>query len=198
MKKLTLIIVALLVSPPVAVAVNWKVPDGYTVKVGRALAVRSEILGPTLVKGSAGAIWGPEIFGTGKALELGFRPIRRETYDFVYYTADPTETDTGTEFVRGWTNLTPKYTVGQLKTLFNDRLKSTAKPWLKIAREWIDYYTEFDSGSANLALWQVYITDLKAAYQTIRVEVHPTITDYDELVTYIKSGWQGHIPPRPE
>ncbi len=195
MKKIV-VIISILAIPLFAFAA-WKVPDGYTVRVGRVLAVRSEIPGPTLARGPGGAIWGPENFGTGQMLALGFRPIRQESYDSENYNADATETDTGTEFVKGWENLTPKMSVNNRKKAFAVFVKTMGKGLIQAAKGWInDYYGEFDSSNPLKAEWEQYVVDLKAADKKIKGEV-AAISDYDALIVYIKTGWQAHLPSEP-
>jgi len=183
---------------------GYKVPDGFEILLGSEWHKNiTEINAPRRVKDPNGIQYKESEFPS-VATSLGFKPIR-VVEPGKYYTANGWEDiEEATEVIRQPTSLSPKYTVLELKTLFNSQLKLMAKPLLKTAREWIDYYTEFNSGNPNLGLWQAYIADMKAAYITIRSEVHPTITDYDVLVLYIKcepdpliNGWKRHLPTQP-
>uniref|UniRef100_A0A6M3IKQ5 Uncharacterized protein n=1 Tax=viral metagenome TaxID=1070528 RepID=A0A6M3IKQ5_9ZZZZ len=206
MKKLIILCFCLTILFPLfAHTQPWKVPQGFEVLINRAWQTgMTEIARPRRVKDSNKIQYGYEIFRNGVAQTMGFKPVRVVDPGEYYTTNGWEDIDEAAEVIRQPISLMPKYTVLELKTLFNSQLKLMAKPLLKTAREWIDYYTNFDSGNPNLALWQTYITDMKTAYITIRAEVHPTITDYDVLVLYIKcepdpliNGWKRHLPIQP-
>ena len=127
------------------------------------------------------------------------------SFDEVYYKSSGQVDALYAGVVKRTYTLKPIYTVGALKNVFKDRLKAIGKPLLRSAKSWIDYYAEFDDNNPKLALWQTYITELKTAYATIKAEVHPSITEYDELTRYIKcepdplvNGWRKHMPEQPE
>ncbi len=140
----------------------------------------------------------------GEHLGFGIKPIRQQGYDSENYTATPRETETDTEIVRDWTDLQPKMSAANRKKAFDVFLKTLGTGYIKTARYWInDYFGEFDPTSPKVAEWQQYITDLKAAYQTIKAEAIPL--NYTALIAYIKcepdpvvDGWRKHIPDQPD
>ncbi len=185
----------------------WRVPQGVKVMV-KANDWREgprEIARPMPTKAFINNEWHRvKPYHDGTHLDYGIKPIRQQGYDSENYTATPTEDETATEIVKGWTNPQPKMSVANRKKAFDVFLKTLGASCIQTAKHWInDYFGELDNSNPKKAEWQQYITDLKAAYQTIRSEALPL--DYDTLVAYIKcepdpetDGWRKHIPDQPD
>lgn len=181
----------------------WRVPQGIKVLInGRWRDDIATVTRPVPVW--HGSKYGPEVFSNGVALAMGFKPIRHVNFDTEHYkkTGESEEEIDGTVVIIPSTEA--KYTVPNLKKKFNKQLKSIGRPALLEAKAWIDYYTEFDNSNPKKAEWQQYITDIKAAYQTIKAE-GIAISNYDDLVAYIRcepdpatDGWRKHMPIEPD
>ncbi len=176
----------------------WKLPEGWHQRLAGTWRPHREIKFPVEVRAPDGTPYRKDIFTNGTAIILGIKPIRQQGYDKENYTATPIETETETEVVRDWENITPILTISNRKKKFDVFIKTMGKGLIQTANGWInDYFGEFDSSNPLKAEWEQYKTALKSAYQTIKGEVL-LIDGYDELIVYIKTGWQENLPEQPE
>ena len=204
MKKLLTLALIIILIPTLAFAL-WKLPPGWQAKMGKSLRPATEISRPTLVKAPDGKIYGKNIFFNGQWQALGIKPIRQQGYDSTNYTATPRETETPTEVVRDWVNIRPRTTLNKRKKAFGKRLKRMFMPIARKASQEIRELQYLSPGDADIAVWQQYKADLKAAYGLIKADVI-SIADYDDLILYIKCegpdpdvtyGYCAHVPKDP-
>ncbi len=188
----------------------WKVPDGFKVKVGKKWEIRTYISFPVDVESSERKVYPKSIFSDGRALELGFKPVRKQGYDSENYIASPTVTETDTEDIRDWKDIIPKMSVEDRKVIFMKEFKKTTLSSICIATEMVRDLTYLNSEDPEITEWSKYKSDLKEGYAEIEEEIGE-FSDYDKLIVYIKCGvpegeeivpdtlygWSKHIPIRP-
>ncbi len=166
----------------------WKLPD------------ESIIISPKDIQ-VGDTKYSKQIFSRWSVTELnaiGVYPFSEETYNSNYYQSTGfTDNEVNGEITRTHT-LQPSMTLNQLKKRLAFELKETAKDYLLRLRNNLEYLTEFDpSNTEEVTAWNDFKTALKGAYQTIQAEV-TAITDFDEMVDYIESGWSIHLPTAPD
>jgi len=187
----------------------WRIPPTgvkVMVKANDWREGQRDITRPLPVKVLMNGKWHrANLFFDGTHLTYGVKPIRQQGYDSENYDATARETVETTEIVKDWIDIVPKMSVNNRKKAFDKSVKELGASLIGTANYWInDYYGAFDAGNAKKTEWEDYVTALKAAYNTIKGEVL-AITDYDELIRYIKcepdplvNGWRKHIPEQPE
>jgi hypothetical protein len=164
----------------------WKLPNGSTTNFPRDI----DIDGVQYPK-NIFLRWTPE-----QLSKLGIFPFRENEIDDRHYRSmGHTDNQIGDTIVRTHT-ITPRYTLAKLKQIFGDMMRRMAKDVIVRMRDEVEFLQEFSPTDPELSEWATYRTDYKAAFQTIKSEAQ-AITDYQELVDYIDSGWQDRFPQLP-
>jgi hypothetical protein len=167
--------------------IMWKLPDGRVISRPRGITVDDVNHPPQIF-----TAWSNE-----ELAEIGIHPYREETYDRKYYksTMSHEVEENGTLVRKHVTE--PKFTGAELRTVFIRQVKQQVKTmWVKAAGE-LEYLNTFDpTNQTEIFAWMQYKTDLANAVQAARTQMQG-ITNYDDGVEFIKSGFGALMPVMP-
>ena len=164
----------------------WKLPNGSITRFPRDLTV-------------ANVNYSKKIFSRWSIAELnaiGVYPFTENRFDDRYYRSTGfTDTETDGSIVRTHTS-EARISLNDLKKEFAGTMRDMGRQTIKRVQDELFYLNNFEPGAPELAEWATYRSDYKSAFQTIKAAV-VAITEFEDMIKYIQSGWQDLIPVMP-
>jgi len=186
---------------------RWRIPAGVRVMTRPnfwqegPLDISSNL--PARVRAPIG-VWlpqGKDFWSSGAAVAAGVKPFRHQGLaDADYYTATPTITETATEVVTDWTNITERFVLADLRTEAHDAAEAEVLELINDA-----HVSESTMTRAGKAAWAALLADYidnqllgggGAWAGTIKPMFLTGTPTYAELIAYIRT-WREDLPAWP-
>ncbi|MFQ5769717.1 MAG: hypothetical protein ACE5HX_04220 [bacterium] len=166
----------------------WKLPNGNITSFPKPITIN-------------GTQYSKKIFTEWTTAELnaiGIYPFIEKRYDDKYYRSIKFKDVEKNGVITRTHTIVKRYTITQIKKQFRDEIRQVAHEYIKRYHSIQNYLKEFEpNNTTEIAEWDQWLADLKTAYQTIKTEL-AALTIYKDVIDYIQSGWQKHIPIAPD